>query len=68
MGKLAGQDVAEDLGILMWMRGKACARSYSIFVEDAKRSKLLMLRMIVAGKAEGMFGIQPAMVGSAALG
>lgn len=66
MRQLATQQVAEDLGVAMRVRGEAGAARDAVLVEHAQRAEGHVALVIVVGKAEGVIGVQPAVVGVAA--
>lgn len=65
--KLSAKNVAEDFGIGVRVCWEACFGRNAVLVDDAKRAKAHVRRVVVAGKGEGMAGPQPAVIGVAAL-
>lgn len=65
--QLAAQDIAEDFRIAVGMCREAGARRDAVLVEHAQAPEVLEARIVVVGEAEGMVGVQPAMVGMTAL-
>lgn len=65
MCQFSAEDIREDLGVLVMMGREALSWLYSIFVQDTEGAELSVFRVIPAGEREGMFGVEPAMVGCA---
>ena len=68
MRELAAEDVGEDFGVPVIVRGEAGAGSDAVFVQDAQATEGGVLRGVIGREGEGMVGIQPSMVCVAALG
>ena len=66
MRQLAAEDVAEDLGIAVRVRGEALSFCDAVLVEHAQAAEPLKLRSVVVGEAEGVVRVEPAVVGVAA--
>lgn len=62
MGQFATDNVAENLKIAMRMGREASLRRDTIFIEYTNRPKAFISRVIPVGKAEGVIGVEPAMV------
>ena len=63
----AAQDVGDDLHVSVGMQAESHSRHYQVVVDDPQAAKAVPLRIIVIGEAEGVVGIQPTVVGVAAL-
>lgn len=63
MRELAAEDVAEDLGVAVGVRGEAGLGGHSVFVEDAEGAKGHGCGVVEVGEGEGVVGIEPAMIG-----
>ena len=66
MRQLAGQDVAEYLGVAVWVRGKAATGCDAVFVQDAEDAEAFEGRILVGRERKGVIAVQPAMIGMAA--
>lgn len=62
MLELAVDDVAPNTKLGVCVRAETCSALYAIFVDHAERSKGLVFRVVVVRKAEGVEGIQPAVI------
>src|ERR1700741_4774501 len=67
MRELAIEHVADDLHVAMAVRPEALARSHAVFIDDAQRPELDVLRIEVVGERERVIRLEPAVVGIAAL-
>ena len=66
--ELSAEDVAEDLGVAVWVGWKSVPGGHAVFVEDAQTAEVVEAVVVVIGEAEGVEGFQPAAVfGVAAL-
>jgi hypothetical protein len=68
MLKFAFGDNGDDFHVVMGMTTEAGPALDAVIIEDTQRAKLEPFRVIPAGEGEGMFGVQPAVVGCAARG
>ena len=68
MLKFAFGNNGDDFHVVVRVASKASAALDSVIIEDTQRAKLEPFRVIPAGEGEGMFGVQPAVVGCAARG
>src|SRR2546423_8834630 len=59
--------IADDLHVLMGVRGKACARDHAIIVDDTKRAKSHLLWIKVGAERESVTTIEPARPGAPAI-
>lgn len=60
--QLAAQDVTEDLGVAVRVRGEARAGRHAVLIEHPQATEALELRAVVVGEAEGMVCVEPAVV------
>lgn len=67
MGKCAGEDVAKDFHVPMWVSGEAAAGRNLVLIDDAEATEAHVRGVVIAGEAEGVFAFEPAMIGKAAL-
>jgi len=49
------------------MRSKALARPHPVFIDHAQAAETAVFRVMIAGKREGMRGVQSAVIEMAAL-
>lgn len=64
----AFDDVGEDFHVAMGMGGEAAAGGDVVLVDDAEAAEAHVRGVVVVGKGEGVAGLEPAVVGVAALG
>ena len=58
--QLAAEDVAEDLGIAVWVGGEARPRSDTVFVQDPNRAEVLDVGTVVVWEVEAAVAAKPA--------
>lgn len=63
MRQFAVQDIGEDLCIAMRVCREACSAIDAVFVEDSQTAEVLEFRVVVAGEAECVVSVEPAVVG-----
>ena len=63
MRQFAVQDVGENLGIAVRVRWETCSAIDAVFVEDSQTAEVLESWVVVAGEAECVVSVQPAVVG-----
>lgn len=61
--ELAAEDVAEDLGVAVGVRGEAGLGGHAVFVEDAEGAEGHGCGVVEIGEGEGVVGVEPAMIG-----
>lgn len=66
--ELAAEDVAEDLGVAVGVRGEAGLGGHAVFVEDAEGAEGHSCGVVEVGEGKGVIGIEPAMIGMATSG
>ena len=66
--QLPAEDVAEDLGVAVRVRGEAGPRGDAILVQHAQGAEGHEGWVVVAGEGEGVVAVQPAVVGVPARG
>lgn len=57
MRQLAAEDVAEDLGVAVRVRGEAGVGRDAVFVQDAQAAEVGVGRVVVVGEGEGVVGV-----------
>lgn len=67
MRQLATEDVAEDLSIAVRVGGEAGVGCDAVFVQDAQGAEVGVGGVVVVGEGEGVIGVEPAVVGVAAV-
>src|ERR1700730_8247679 len=67
VSKLARQDIGDDLHVAMGMSWETAAGRDPIFVDDAQRAETHPLGIGVVIEAEGVAGLQPAVIAAATL-
>ncbi len=63
MSQLARQDVAEDLEVPVGVGWEPGVGLDAVFIEHAQGAKVVELGVVPAREAEGVVGVEPAMVG-----
>ena len=67
MFEFAADDVAPDEEFGVRVRAKARAAFYAVFVDHAEGTERFVGRVVVGGEGEGVEGVEPAVVGVAAV-
>jgi hypothetical protein len=67
MAQLAVDDVGEDLHVAVRVHAKAATGADAVFVDDPEVAKAHVARVVVIGEGKGVMGVEPAVVGMAAL-
>lgn len=67
MREFAGEDVGEDFGVAVRVCGEAGLGRDAVFVEDAQGAEGLEGWVVVLAEGEGVVGVEPAVVGVAAV-
>jgi hypothetical protein len=68
VGYAARKDVGDNLHLAMAVSAEASAALDCVFVDDAQGAEAHEFGVVVVGEGEGEFGIEPAVVGVAAIG
>src|SRR5690606_39634320 len=63
MSELSGQGNTDDFHIAVWVLAKALTTDDIIIVDDAQGTKAHALRIVIIGKAKGVFTFQPTVIG-----
>ncbi len=61
------EDVSDDFHVAVRMGREALARRHPILVDDPQRGKAHMLRVVIIGEGKRMPGVEPAVIGVAAV-
>lgn len=67
MRQLPAEDVGEDFGVAVRVRGEAGLGRDAVFVQHAQGAEGLEGWVVVLGEGEGVVGVEPAAVGVAAV-
>lgn len=60
--EFAGDDVGDDFHVAVGVHGEATCGRDDIFVDDAERTEAHVLWIAVVGEAEGVVGVEPAVI------
>src|ERR1017187_1231484 len=67
VGQSAGEDVGENLHVLVPVRAESPAWADAVLVDHAEGSEAHVFGVVVAGEGKGVGSVQPAVIGMAAL-
>ena len=67
MGEFAAEDVGEDFSVAVRVGGEAGESGDAVFVQDAEGTERCVLGGVVLGEGECVVGVEPAVVGVAAV-
>ena len=63
----AAEDVGENFHVLMAVRAESLSRADAVFVDDAQGAEAHVPGIVIGREGKGMGGVQPAVIGVAAL-
>src|ERR1035441_2148370 len=67
VGQGAGEDVGENLHVLVPVRAESLAWADAVLVDDAEGSETHVFGVVIAGEGKSVRSVEPAVVGMAAL-